>query len=55
MDSFNGRLAVVTGGGMGIGRELARQLAREGCSVAICDLSAAAMARGWQRMDKNRT
>jgi NAD(P)-dependent dehydrogenase (short-subunit alcohol dehydrogenase family) len=44
MDSFNGRLAVVTGGGMGIGRELARQLAREGCSVAICDLSAAAMA-----------
>jgi NAD(P)-dependent dehydrogenase (short-subunit alcohol dehydrogenase family) len=44
MESFGGRLAVVTGGGMGIGRELARQLAREGCSVAICDLSASAMA-----------
>ena len=27
MDSFAGKLAVVTGGGSGMGRELARQLA----------------------------
>ena len=44
MDSFMGRLAVVTGGGSGMGRELVRQLAAEGCSVAACDLNADAVA-----------
>ena len=44
MQSFEGRLAVVTGGGTGMGRELARQLAAEGCHVAICDVSDEAMA-----------
>src|SRR5467141_2003594 len=51
MDSFSGKLAVVTGGGSGMGRELVRQLVAQGCSVAACDLNAdtvaetAAMAR----------
>ncbi len=39
MESFRGKLAVVTGGGTGMGRELTRQLAAEGCHVAIGDVS----------------
>lgn len=45
MKSFAGKLAVVTGGGGGIGRELVTLLAAEGCAVAVCDLSAAALDR----------
>src|SRR6201996_680026 len=44
MKDFAGRFAVVTGGGTGMGRELARQLIAEGCSVAMCDVSAKTMA-----------
>jgi NAD(P)-dependent dehydrogenase (short-subunit alcohol dehydrogenase family) len=39
MESFTGKVAVVTGGASGMGRELVRQLTAEGCHVAMCDLS----------------
>ncbi len=39
MKDFAGKFAVVTGGGTGMGRELARQLIAQGCSVAMCDVS----------------
>src|SRR5260370_9483957 len=45
MDSFTGRLAVGTGGGSGMGRELVCQLAAQGCSVAACDWHADAVAQ----------
>ncbi|MEO2175747.1 MAG: SDR family oxidoreductase, partial [bacterium] len=38
MQNFSGKLAVITGGGTGMGRELARQLVAQGCDVAICDV-----------------
>ena len=39
IDAFAGLNAIVTGGGTGMGRELTKQLAADGCHVAICDIS----------------
>jgi NAD(P)-dependent dehydrogenase (short-subunit alcohol dehydrogenase family) len=44
MEHFEGRIAVVTGGGSGMGRELVRQLSQQGCHVATCDVSADTLA-----------
>jgi NAD(P)-dependent dehydrogenase (short-subunit alcohol dehydrogenase family) len=42
--SFSGKVAVVTGAGSGIGRQLALELARRGARVAVSDVSDAGLA-----------
>lgn len=49
MKDFGGKTAVITGGGTGMGRELALQLVAEGCNVAMCDVSAENMAETKRR------
>jgi NAD(P)-dependent dehydrogenase (short-subunit alcohol dehydrogenase family) len=44
MREFDGRIAVLTGGGSGMGRALARQLTAAGCHLAMCDVSDEEMA-----------
>lgn len=44
MESFNGKVAVITGAGSGMGRSLAVQLAQAGAQVAISDVNEVGLA-----------
>jgi len=55
MQDLAGRLAVVTGGASGMGRELVRQLVAEGCHVAMCEVSAEAMEQTRQLCVEERS
>ena len=45
MKRFTGKVAVVTGGGNGIGLTIANRFAAEGAKVVIADINASAGAR----------
>ncbi len=52
MDTFTNRVAVITGGGSGIGRAMAIAFAREGAKIVIADLDETGMADTLQHISQ---
>jgi NAD(P)-dependent dehydrogenase (short-subunit alcohol dehydrogenase family) len=53
MDSFSSKVAIVTGGGSGIGKEVARRLVQAGASVVIGGRDAAKLALAAHDIDRD--
>jgi NAD(P)-dependent dehydrogenase (short-subunit alcohol dehydrogenase family) len=50
MDDFQNKVAIVTGGGMGLGRALCEELARNGAAVVVADINAEAAKQVAERI-----
>jgi short-subunit dehydrogenase len=50
--NFSGKVAVITGGGSGIGQALARELARKGCDLALVDVRREGMLETRRSLDE---
>jgi NAD(P)-dependent dehydrogenase (short-subunit alcohol dehydrogenase family) len=55
IESLIGKVALVTGGGAGIGRAIALRLGREGCTVAINDLRSETLAETLRLLETEET
>ena len=53
MKEFKDKVAVVTGAGSGMGRELSVQLASEGCHLAICDVMTGNLSETQEKCEKS--
>jgi len=46
------KVAIITGGARGIGKEIATVFAKEGCNLALCDVNAEALDQAQAEMEK---